>query len=110
MILLQEALLEQLEALGREFRQEVRFMRTCRHPNLVFFFGAGTHDGVPFLVTEFMARGSLARLLRSDPVELTDAMRVRFALDASRGMQFLHELSPPRVHRDLKVRIECVGE
>ena len=40
-----------------EFEKEVRFMQTMRHPNIVFFFGAGVMDGVPFLVTDFCSRG-----------------------------------------------------
>ena len=34
------------------------------------------------------------------PVE--DSLKIRFALDAAKGMRFLHSLRPPRIHRDLK--------
>ena len=49
-----------------------------------------------------MQRGSLNRLLMDSSVELDWEMQVRFALDAAKGMRFLHGLTPERIHRDLK--------
>ncbi|EGD76900.1 TKL protein kinase [Salpingoeca rosetta] len=50
-----------------EFEKEVEFLRTCRHPNVVRFFGAGcSADGSPFLVLELIALGSLQSLLTRD--------------------------------------------
>jgi len=34
-----------------EFEQEVKFLRTIRHPHIVLFFGAGYTEEGPFLVT-----------------------------------------------------------
>lgn len=39
---------------------EARLQRSLRHRNVVLFYGAGIfEDDSPFLVTEFMAKGSL---------------------------------------------------
>ena len=39
-------------------------LQTVRHPNIVGFYGMGTLDsGEPFLVMEFLERGSLRRVL-----------------------------------------------
>lgn len=55
----------------------------------------------PFLVTEYFARGSLADILKRET--LTWKQKIAFALETAQGMNFLHCLNPPRIHRDLKV-------
>lgn len=82
-----------------EFESEIEFMRTLRHPSLVVFFGAGIDDQGPYLVTELMARGSLAQLHEKSP-EIEWSTKWQFAADAASGMAYLHSLS--RLHRDLK--------
>ena len=87
-----------------EFAREIRFMQTMRHPNIVLFIGAGTTSAQaqPFLVVEFVHRGSLRHVLEDVSIEIDQYRKVAFALDASKGMEFLHKLDPPRIHRDLK--------
>ena len=87
----------------RDFQRESELMRTVRHPNVVLFIGAGTTPSAEmFLVLEFLKRGSLSSQLRDLSVPLDYGERLRFAQDAAKGMAFLHGLSPPRIHRDLK--------
>eukprot|EP00040_Diaphanoeca_grandis_P012964 m.65589 g.65589 ORF g.65589 m.65589 type:complete len:1401 (+) comp23578_c0_seq1:82-4284(+) len=85
-----------------DFEDEIGLLRALRHPNIVFFYGAGVwRDGQPFFVTELCERGSLRSLLdRSTSIEVPRAMK--FANDCAKGMTFLHSLNPPRLHRDLK--------
>ena len=99
------------QRVRREFEREVEVMRAIRHPNIVMFFGAGKQvemvegreiNSYPFLVVEFMARGTLKKILNSPEIPLSYKDRAGFALDAARGMQYLHALSPPRIHRDIK--------
>jgi len=87
-----------------EFQSEVAFLRMLRHRNIVFFFGAGQaeSDGVPFLVTEYMQRGALSGILYDTSIELDWPRRTSFAIDAARGLAFLHSQDPPRIHRDVK--------
>ena len=87
-----------------EFAQEIKFMQTMRHPNIVLFIGAGTTSAQaqPFLVVEFAHRGSLRHLLDDVSIEINQNRKIAFALDASKGMEFLHQLDPPRIHRDVK--------
>ncbi|KAJ4460522.1 putative 26S proteasome regulatory subunit 6B [Paratrimastix pyriformis] len=100
-----------------QFQREVSVMRTLRHPNVVLFIGATTQP--PYLmVNEFMRQGSLysisapsgALTPRShslQPLHFTHssssciAIRGRswstrrlMALDAARGMNYLHTLHP----------------
>jgi serine/threonine protein kinase len=54
------------------------------------------------ILTEYMARGSLYRILHDGNVELYWEIRRKFAIDAARGMNYLHSSDPIIIHRDLK--------
>eukprot|EP00050_Salpingoeca_kvevrii_P003022 m.211164 g.211164 ORF g.211164 m.211164 type:complete len:184 (+) comp10746_c0_seq4:3111-3662(+) len=76
-------------------------MKTIRHPNCVFFYGAGVlPDEAPFLVIEYCELGSLRTVLDERHDSLKFQQRVSFCMDIARGMEFLHRLD--RIHRDLK--------
>ena len=88
-----------------QFQREILFMQTIRHPNIVLFVGAGPSEDTrePFLVLEYMSRGTLKDLLyNTDDVCISVDRKLNFATDTARGMHFLHGLNPPRIHRDLK--------
>ncbi|KAJ8747831.1 hypothetical protein K2173_011540 [Erythroxylum novogranatense] len=85
-----------------EFKTEVRIMKRVRHPNVVLFMGAVTRAPNLSIVTEFLPRGSLYRLLHRPNNQLDERRRLRMALHAARGMNYLHTCSPTIVHRDLK--------
>ncbi|KAK3002567.1 hypothetical protein RJ639_022062 [Escallonia herrerae] len=84
------------------FRQEVSLMKRLRHPNILLFMGAVTSPQRLCIVTEFLPRGSLFRLLQRNTSRLDWRRRVLMALDIARGVNYLHHCSPPIIHRDLK--------
>ncbi|KAL6193635.1 hypothetical protein ACLB2K_034719 [Fragaria x ananassa] len=84
------------------FRQEVSLMKRLRHPNVLLFMGAVTSPERLCIVTEFLPRGSLFRLLQRSTAKLDWRRRVHMALDIARGMNYLHHFNPPIIHRDLK--------
>ncbi|KAK3132638.1 hypothetical protein QOZ80_6AG0525500 [Eleusine coracana subsp. coracana] len=88
----------------REFMREVAIMKSLRHPNIVLFMGAVTEPPKLSIVTEYLSRGSLYKLLhRSGAKEVLDERRrLNMAFDVAKGMNYLHRRSPPIVHRDLK--------
>ncbi|KAB2064945.1 hypothetical protein ES319_A09G055500v1 [Gossypium barbadense] len=88
--------------LLEEFKSEVLIMKKLRHPNVVLFMGAVTRPPNLSIVTEFLHRGSLYRLLHRPNNQLDERRRLRMALDAARGMNYLHNCTPMIVHRDLK--------
>lgn len=88
------------ENLQREFQQEVFIMRKVRHKNVVQFIGACTMPPNLCIVTEFMSGGSVYDYLRKQKVLLKMPMLLRVAIDASKGMDYLHQNSI--IHRDLK--------
>ncbi|KAK6787573.1 hypothetical protein RDI58_016098 [Solanum bulbocastanum] len=81
---------------------KVRIMKRLRHPNVVLFMGAVTRSPHLSIVTEFLHRGSLYRLIHRPNNQLDERRRLRMALDAARGMNYLHNCTPMIVHRDLK--------
>lgn len=88
----------------KEFLREVGIMKRLRHPNVVLFMGAVTASPNLSIVTEYLSRGSLFRLLHKSSVRdlLDEKRRIRMAFDVAKGMNYLHRSSPPIVHRDLK--------
>jgi tRNA A-37 threonylcarbamoyl transferase component Bud32 len=89
--------------LVQEFRDEVAMMARLRHPNIVLFLGAVTRPPHLAIVTQFMPRGSLFRLIHRSTTSSLDARRrLAIALDIARGMHYLHSCRPAIVHRDLK--------
>lgn len=88
----------------KEFIREVSIMKRLRHPNIVLFMGAVTQPPNLSIVTEYLARGSLYRLVHKPGArELLDfKRRISMAYDVAKGMNYLHNCNPPIVHRDLK--------
>jgi len=86
---------------------EVDLMRRLRHPNVILLMGAVTVPGNLSIVTEFLHRGSLFKLLHREQTPalqaaLDERRRMRMAMDVIRGMHYLHSFEPMIVHRDLK--------
>ncbi|KAH9674828.1 serine/threonine-protein kinase CTR1 [Citrus sinensis] len=88
----------------KEFLREVAIMKRLRHPNIVLFMGAVTQPPNLSIVTEYLSRGSLYRLLHKPGVRemLDERRRLNMAYDVAKGMNYLHRRNPPIVHRDLK--------
>ncbi|XP_002528586.3 serine/threonine-protein kinase CTR1 [Ricinus communis] len=88
----------------KEFLREVAIMKRLRHPNIVLFMGAVTQPPNLSIVTEYLSRGSLYRLLHKSGAReaLDERRRLSMAYDVAKGMNYLHKRNPPIVHRDLK--------
>ncbi|KAJ4458460.1 putative Serine/threonine-protein kinase CTR1 [Paratrimastix pyriformis] len=84
-----------------DFKREVAMMRTLRHPYIVALIGA-TFENPKLIITEFMGRGSLFTLLHDETVRMPTELRLRMALDMAKGLNYLHTLRPPILHRDIK--------
>ncbi|KAK6778720.1 hypothetical protein RDI58_025438 [Solanum bulbocastanum] len=88
----------------KEFLREVAIMKRLRHPNIVLFMGAVIQPPNLSIVTEYLSRGSLYRLLHKPGARevLDERRRLCMAYDVANGMNYLHKRNPPIVHRDLK--------
>ncbi|KAG0541242.1 hypothetical protein BDA96_03G479200 [Sorghum bicolor] len=105
---------------NREFVVEVLMLSLLHHPNLVNLVGYCADGEQRLLVYEYMALGSLADHLLLDrrgncnaaaaapelqvhQRALSWETRMRVALGAARGLEYLHETAnPPVIYRDLK--------
>jgi len=86
-----------------DFLYEIKIMSTLDHQNVLKFLGASiTQTGEVFLVTEFMEHGSVKDVLANTEGKIDWKLKIRLAVDAARGMQYLHSCHPPIIHRDLK--------
>ncbi|KAH9296134.1 hypothetical protein KI387_039722 [Taxus chinensis] len=90
------------EVYKGDWHGTVRIMKRLRHPNVVLFMGAITRAPNLSIVTEFLPRGSLYRLIHRPNNQLDVKKRLRMALDVAKGMNYLHSSTPVIVHRDLK--------
>ncbi|HEX4446111.1 MAG TPA: serine/threonine-protein kinase [Polyangiaceae bacterium] len=87
---------EQAEA---RFVREGRIASRIRHPNVIDVFDFGVHDGVPFLVMEFVDGESLAQVLLRE-VSLTLPRALDVLLPVLSAVAALHAKGV--VHRDIK--------
>jgi eukaryotic-like serine/threonine-protein kinase len=81
----------------RRFEQEARATGAVNHPNLLTVFDVGTHDGLPFIVSELLEGGTLRDRLQRP---LSPRKAVEYAAQIARGIGAAHEKGI--VHRDLK--------
>src|SRR5580692_7480687 len=82
----------------RRFEQEARTVAALNHPNILGIHDIGTHDGAPFLVSEFLEGQTLREKLVSGPMPARRA--IEYALGIAQGLAAAHEKGI--VHRDLK--------
>lgn len=72
-------------------RRETRILRRFQHPNLIRSFGGGEHEGLPYLLMEYVDGPSLFHLLERRPGRrLGVADAVRAALHIGAGLEHLH--------------------
>ncbi|XP_078512938.1 receptor-interacting serine/threonine-protein kinase 4 [Lissotriton helveticus] len=86
---------EQMELL-----EEARKMEVAKFRYILPVYGI-SRDPVG-LVMEYMETGSLEKLLASEPLPLPWNLRFRIIHETAVGMNFLHCMSPPLLHLDLK--------
>ncbi len=90
--------------LSERYQREARELERVRHPNVVGFYGQGTHEGRAFLVLEYVSGGDLRAYLRR-PRERNELLLLFVGL--CRGLAELHARG--LVHRDLKPENVLIG-
>ncbi|XP_027336802.1 probable LRR receptor-like serine/threonine-protein kinase At5g48740 [Abrus precatorius] len=88
------------------FINEVNLLSKIRHQNLVSLEGFCHERKHQILVYEYLPGGSLADHLygtNSQKTSLSWVRRLKIAVDAAKGLDYLHNGSEPRIiHRDIK--------
>ena len=80
-------------------REAQSMARLGVHENVVAVFDAGSEDGQPFLVQDYMGGGDLGSVV-GDGRQLPPERVIALATDITRGPRFIHDAKI--VHRDLK--------
>ncbi|KAB2002490.1 hypothetical protein ES319_D11G069500v1 [Gossypium barbadense] len=98
----------------KEFLVEFLMLSLLHHPNLVNLIGYCAEGDQRLLVYEYMPQGSLEdhlHYLTSDQKPLDWNTRMKIAVGAAQGLEYLHRgASPPVIYRDLKSSNILLGE
>src|SRR5262245_34976733 len=80
------------------FEQEARATGALNHPNILAIHDVGSHDGMPYLVSELLEGRTLRERLAEGPLPVRKATDL--LAQAARGLAAAHDRGI--VHRDLK--------
>ncbi|XP_042497302.1 proline-rich receptor-like protein kinase PERK3 isoform X1 [Macadamia integrifolia] len=98
----------------QEFFEEVRYLSSIRHRNLVSLLGYCQDNEQQMLIYEYITNGSVSSHLYGagqvsfEKIEFK--RRLSIALGAAKGLAYLHSLSPHLVHKDFKTANVLVDE
>ncbi|KAL6044793.1 Protein kinase domain-containing protein [Balamuthia mandrillaris] len=84
----------------RNFLREINIMSQLRHPNILLLLGACLDYPNVCIISEFISEGDLHQYLLHEPQPWH--RKLELAIDAARGLAFLHLAKPPVLHQDLK--------
>ncbi|GAA0138652.1 non-receptor serine/threonine protein kinase [Lithospermum erythrorhizon] len=104
------AKLKKLQEKESAFESELAFLSRLHHKHLVGLVGYCEERDERLLVYDYMKNGALYDHLHDKNNVEKDCslvnswkMRIKIALDASRGIEYLHNYAvPPIIHRDIK--------
>ena len=80
------------------FEQEARAAGALNHPNILAVYDAGSHESLPYIVSELLEGETLRERIRSGA--LTPRKAVEHAIQIAHGLAAAHQRGI--VHRDLK--------
>ncbi|KZT36625.1 kinase-like protein [Sistotremastrum suecicum HHB10207 ss-3] len=89
--------------LQRRLRREIKVWQSLDHPNVVTLCGICTNFGTfPSMVSLWHDKGSASSYLASLGDRATVRTKLKLLTEVARGLEYLHSLSPPIIHGDLK--------
>ncbi|XP_031719952.1 serine/threonine-protein kinase TNNI3K [Anarrhichthys ocellatus] len=84
------------------FCREVSILCRLNHPCIIQFMGACLDDPSQFaIVTQYVSGGSLFSLLHEQKRLIDLQSKLVIGIDVAKGMEYLHNLTQPIIHRDL---------
>ena len=84
----------------KRFMREIEVSASLRHPNVVSYIEHGTHNGIVYLVTEYVAGMDASRLAKQKGGKLSWQQVVKVIEQTLSALDFAHSLG--FVHRDIK--------
>ncbi|MFN8508479.1 MAG: protein kinase [Dehalococcoidia bacterium] len=93
--------------LASGLAREARLVARLQHPNIVAVHDAGEHEGLPYLVMEYVHGHSLRGLLEARG-RLSEAEALRYGLQAAAALEYAHAAGV--IHCDIKPENLMVDE
>jgi pSer/pThr/pTyr-binding forkhead associated (FHA) protein len=84
----------------KRFLREIEVAASLRHPHIVSYLDHGTHNGIVYLVTEFVSGMDASKLAKTRGGRLTYQEVVKIMEQTLAALDFAHSLG--FVHRDIK--------
>ena len=84
----------------KRFMREIEVSSSLQHPNIVSYIEHGTHNGIVYLVTEYVAGMDASRLAKQRGGKLPWQQVVKVIEQTLAALDFAHSLG--FVHRDIK--------
>ncbi|KAL7609478.1 hypothetical protein Lser_V15G11914 [Lactuca serriola] len=88
------------------FLNEIQALTNIRHRHIVKLYGYCSHARHSLLIYEYLEKGSLRSILRSNVLaeELDWLKRVNIVKAVANGLAYMHhDCSPPIIHRDISI-------
>src|SRR5271156_4043339 len=82
----------------QRFEREARAVSSLNHPHICALYDVGNHDGIEYLVMEYIEGETFAKRLESGPLATTDPLR--YAIEVADALDRAHRQGV--IHRDLK--------
>ena len=87
----------------KEYQNELSILTSIRHSNLIIFLGTMLEENNLCLITEYCEGGTLYDLLyKKKNIEIPWNLKLKFLIDISKAIFFLHTNEPKIIHHDLK--------
>ncbi|CAI8613512.1 unnamed protein product [Vicia faba] len=100
--------------ISQEFVDEVRYLSSIQHRNLVTLIGYCQENNLQFLIYEYVPNGSVSSHLYGASQQPRERLefkhRLSIAQGAAKGLAHLHSLSPRLVHKNFKTSNVLVDE
>ncbi|MBA3471135.1 MAG: protein kinase [Herpetosiphonaceae bacterium] len=96
--------------LSRAFEREARLLASLRHPALPRVIDHFSEGHGQFLVMEFIPGPDLGAMLGHQRAPFPLVTILRWADQALDGLEYLHQQTPPVIHRDIKPQNLKVSE
>ncbi len=87
------------EKLLKRFEREILILKRLRHPNIVKYYGGGTHEGQRWYAMEYIDGGSLHDILKKRK-RLTWDQAIQVGRQLTAALEHAHNAGI--IHRDLK--------
>ena len=84
----------------KRFMREIEVAATLQHPNIVSYLEHGTHNGIVYLVTEFVGGMDASKLVKTRGGKLSYQEVVKIIEQTLAALDFAHQKG--FVHRDIK--------